>query len=136
MPVFQVKYKLCRTVDDLIKLTIVRDTKIMDSHKFTDDEVAEFKDAFELFDKTGTGIIPYSECANLARCFGYDPLESTVRQLLGGGEETPASKEDMENKSISFEDYLPVLWGIANSPAPGNLEDFLECLKVYCPSST
>ena len=103
----------------------------MNSHKFTDDEVAEFKDAFELFDKTGTGIIPYSECANLARCFGYDPLESTVRQLLGGGEETPASKEDMENKSISFEDYLPVLWGIANSPAPGNLEDFLECLKVY-----
>ena len=103
----------------------------MDSHKFTDDEVAEFKDAFELFDKTGTGIIPYSECANLARCFGYDPLESTVRQLLGGGEETPASKEDMENKSISFEDYLPVLWGIANSPAPGNLEDFLECLKVF-----
>ena len=103
----------------------------MDSHKFTDDEVAEFKDAFELFDKTGTGIIPYSECANLARCFGYDPLESTVRQLLGGGEETPASKEDMENKSISFEDYLPILWGIANSPAPGNLEDFLECLKVF-----
>ena len=71
----------------------------MDSHKFTDDEVAEFKDAFELFDKTGTGIIPYSECANLARCFGYDPLESTVRQLLGGGEETPATKEDMENKN-------------------------------------
>ena len=100
-------------------------------HKFTKDEVAEFADAFELFDKTGTGIIPYYECANLARCFGYDPFDSHVRILLGGGnEDKPATKEDMETKSISFEDYLPVLWGISQQPAPGNHEDFMECLKV------
>ena len=94
-------------------------------HKFTTDEVAEFKDAFELFDATGTGIIPYSECANLARCFGFDPLESTVATLLG------ASKSDMASKSIAFDDYLPILWGISQQPAAGNREEFLECLKVY-----
>ena len=100
-------------------------------HNFTEDEIAEFKDAFELFDKTGTGIIPYSECANLARCFGYDPLDSHVRVLLGGGDEDkPATKAEMESKSISFEDYLPILWGISKTPAPGNHEDFMECLKV------
>ena len=101
------------------------------THNFTEEEVAEFKDAFELFDKTGTGIIPYSECANLARCFGYDPLDSHVRVLLGGGDEDkPATKADMESKSISFEDYLQILWGISQTPAPGNHEDFMECLKV------
>ena len=100
-------------------------------HKFTDDEVAEFQDAFELFDKTGEGIIPYFECANLARCFGYDPLDSQVRILLGGGDEDkPATKEDMQTKSISFQDYLPILWAISQQPAPGNREDFMECLKV------
>ena len=94
-------------------------------HKFTANEIAEFKDAFELFDTTGTGIIPYSECANLARCFGFDPLGYDVSNLLG------ASKSDMASKSISFDDYLPILWGITQLPTPGNREDFLECLKVH-----
>ena len=39
----------------------------------------EFKDAFELFDKTGQGLIKYNECANFARCFGYNPAEYTVQ---------------------------------------------------------
>ena len=41
--------------------------------------ISEFKDAFELFDRTGEGIIAYDQCANLARCFGYNPSEYTVR---------------------------------------------------------
>ena len=103
----------------------------LSEHKKTVPKVAELKDAFELFDKTGTGIIPYSECANLARCFGYDPLESTVQQLLG------ATKEEMETKSIAFDDYLNILWGISQAgAAPGNHEDFMECLKVSSSNGT
>ena len=91
----------------------------------------EFKDAFELFDRTGEGIIPYSECAALARCFGYNPLDSHVRVLLGGGdEENPATATDMMTKSISFEDFLPILWAISQADEPGAYEDFLEGLKV------
>ena len=37
----------------------------------------------------------------------------------------------METKSIAFDDYLNILWGISQAgAAPGNHEDFMECLKV------
>ena len=57
-------------------------------------ENSEFKDAVELFDPSGDNIIPWSEVANFARAFGYNPLDSHVRILLGGGDEDhPASKD-------------------------------------------
>ena len=44
-------------------------------------------------------MIPWKEAANVARCFGFNPLDSYVRVLLNGGdEENPASKADMETK--------------------------------------
>ena len=66
------------------------------SAEFTKDQIAAFKDAFEvsqsenrtfqpmrinfkLFDTSGKGMIAWSEAANLARCFGYNPLDSYMR---------------------------------------------------------
>jgi len=91
----------------------------------------EFKDGFELFDMTGEGIIPWSQCANVARCFGFNPLEEQVKLLLAGGdEENMPKKEDMATKSIHFDDFLGILWGIATANTPGSYEDFYEGLKV------
>lgn len=41
------------------------------------------------------------------------------------------TKEDMATKSISFDDFLPILWGVATSKDPGSFEDFMEGLKVF-----
>ena len=64
------------------------------SAEFTKEQIAAFKDAFEvsqsenqtflpmkfqLFDTSGKGMIAWSEAANLARCFGYNPLDSYMR---------------------------------------------------------
>jgi len=102
------------------------------AHEFTEEQIAEFKDAFELFDKTGQGLIKYNECANFARCFGYNPAEYTIQVLLAGGdEENLPSSEEMASKSLPFEDFLPLLWAISHTPDPGSYEDFLEGLKVF-----
>ena len=139
-----------------------QDTQITQkAHGFSDEEIEglylfifiyfnsiclEFQDAFELFDTTGDGIIKYSQVADLARCFGYDPLDSEVAILLSGDPERPIKKSEMESKSISFEDYLPILWAIAQMKEPGlqyynqynlmfyilgTMEDFFEALKVF-----
>ena len=117
------------------------------AHEFTEDQIdgkyhkrdmkinfinSEFKDAFELFDKTGEGMIQYCECAPLARCFGFNPTDTSVSILLGGGDEdNQPTKAEMQEKSISFDDFLPILWAIANSSDPGTYEDFFEGLKVF-----
>jgi len=51
--------------------------------------------------------------------------------LAGGDEENLPSKDDMKNKSISFDDFMPILWAVANSADPGSFEDFMEGLKVF-----
>ena len=57
--------------------------------------------------------------------------------LLVGSEEDEdqPTKADMESKSISFDDFLPVLWALATSKDPGSYEDFFEGLKVPPGSS-
>ena len=37
----------------------------------------------------------------------------------------------MANKSLSLEDYLPILWAISTANDPGTYEDFVEGLKVF-----
>merc|ERR1712149_164676 len=107
-------------------------TKIEMAHEFTEEQIEEFKDAFELFDRTGEGIIGYNQCCDVARCFGFNPTQFGVKLLLAGGdEENLPTKEDMENKSISFDDFMPILWGVASAADPGTFEDFMEGLKVF-----
>ncbi|CAG5111116.1 Oidioi.mRNA.OKI2018_I69.chr2.g5450.t1.cds [Oikopleura dioica] len=104
--------------------------------EFTEDQIAAFRDAFELFDRTGAGTIAYKECSSLARCFGYSPTDAFVKNLLSGGDgitelENELSNKDMEEKMITLDEFLPHLWNISQAPDPGNYEDFYEGLKVF-----
>ena len=49
---------------------------------FIQKNILEFKDAFELFDRTGDGIIGYDQCVDVARCFGYNPTEYGLKGKL------------------------------------------------------
>ena len=52
--------------------------------------------------------------------------------LLGGGdEENIPSNKDMEEKTITLDDFLPILWTISQAADPGSYEDFFEGLKVF-----
>merc|ERR1712050_159575 len=100
--------------------------------EFTEDQVEAFRDAFELFDRTGEGKIVWQECSSLARCFGYNPTNAYVQLLLGGGdEEKMPTKDQMATETITLDDFLGILWGIATANTPGSYEDFYEGLKVF-----
>ena len=95
-----------------------------------------FKDAFELFDRTGEGKIAWKDCASLARCFGYNPTNAFVLNLLSTGNpeeepELPLTKQELEGNFVTLDEFLPHLWIVSQAPDPGSYEDFFEGLKVF-----
>lgn len=44
---------------------------------------AEFKEAFQLFDRTGDGKILYSQCGDVMRALGQNPTNAEVMKVLG-----------------------------------------------------
>lgn len=43
----------------------------------------EFKEAFLLFDRTGEGKITYSQCGDVIRALGQNPVNAEVLKVLG-----------------------------------------------------
>lgn len=44
---------------------------------------SEFKEAFLLFDRTGDGKISYSQCGDVMRALGQNPVNAEVLKVLG-----------------------------------------------------
>ena len=100
--------------------------------EFTKEQIAAFRDAFELFDRSGgQGLVQWTECANLSRCFGYNPTNKYVLELLGGDELETMTHAQLKEKTIGLDDFLPHLWTISQAPDPGCYEEFYEGLKVF-----
>lgn len=56
----------------------------------------EFKEAFLLFDRTGDGKISYSQCGDVMRALGQNPVNAEVLKVLGN------PKADGEWKQYGF----------------------------------
>ncbi|RXM30008.1 Myosin light chain 1, skeletal muscle isoform [Acipenser ruthenus] len=93
---------------------------------FSADEIADFKEAFLLFDRTGESKITYGQVADVMRALGQNPTNKDVNKILGN-----PSADDMSNKKIEFEQFLPMLQTVANSTDKGGYEDFVEGLRVF-----
>lgn len=48
----------------------------------TEEQMAEYKEAFSLFDKSGTGVISSRELGNLMKSLGQTPTEAELRDLV------------------------------------------------------
>uniref|UniRef100_W5MB26 Myosin, light polypeptide 3, skeletal muscle n=1 Tax=Lepisosteus oculatus TaxID=7918 RepID=W5MB26_LEPOC len=93
---------------------------------FSADEIADFKEAFLLFDRTGNSKIAYNQVADVMRALGQNPTNKDVNKILGNP--TP---EEMNAKAIDFDQFLPMLQTVANSKDKGGYEDYVEGLRVF-----
>uniref|UniRef100_A0A8W8P2K7 EF-hand domain-containing protein n=1 Tax=Magallana gigas TaxID=29159 RepID=A0A8W8P2K7_MAGGI len=48
----------------------------------TDEQIAEFKEAFSLFDKDGDGTITTSELGTVMRSLGQNPTEAELQDMI------------------------------------------------------
>ncbi|KAM8864084.1 myosin light polypeptide 6 isoform 3-T3 [Spinachia spinachia] len=86
----------------------------------------EFKEAFLLFDRTGDGKISYSQCGDVMRALGQNPVNAEVLKVLGN-----PKAEEMNLKMLDFEQFLPMFQAIAKNKDQGSMEDFVEGLRVF-----
>jgi len=93
---------------------------------FTETQLQEMKDGFDLFDTFSEGTITYAQVGDVLRAFGQDPSNADVVQVLGN-----PKKEEMTVKKMTFEEFLPVMSQMQKTLKPGCLEDFVEGLRIF-----
>ena len=95
---------------------------------FTEDQTTEFKEAFQLFDRTGDGKILYSHSGDVMRALGQNPTDAKVLKVLGN-----SKRDEMSVKVLDFEHFLPMLQTVAKNKDQGTNEDYVEglCLLTW-----
>ena len=93
---------------------------------FSDDQKAEFREAFSLFDRTGDEKIFLAQAGDVFRALGQNPTNTEVAKVLGN-----PTIDDLNVKRLSFDEFLPMFQSIAKSNDQGSYEDFVEGLRVF-----
>lgn len=87
---------------------------------YTDDEMAEFRDAFTLFDREGKNTIESEQIKDVLRSMGLNPVGSDIQKI----------ERDFKGKKVSFEEWLALYDEEKDKPEPVK-EDFIEGFKVF-----
>eukprot|EP00795_Rhopilema_esculentum_P006679 gene6679-12236_t len=90
--------------------------------QLTDDQIAEFKEAFSLFDKDGDGCITTKELGTVMRNLGQNPTESELQDMIN---EVDADG----NGEIDFPEFLNMM--ARKMKETDSEEEIREAFRVF-----
>ena len=80
------------------------------------EQIAEFKEVFQIFDTDGNGTICEQELGIVLRALGQSPTDEEVKELLGEADQN-------ENGVIEFNEFLMIMITLMNNPNNGMLSE-------------
>ena len=90
------------------------------SNLFGPDQLAEFREAFTLFDKAETGSIAERDVGTVMRAAGANPGETDVINMI----------QEYGDGGINFEAFCKMMSTLL-SATPDSEEEIIECFKVF-----
>ena len=90
--------------------------------RYTDEQIAEFKEAFALFDKDGDGTITTKELGTVMRSLGQNPTEAELQDMIN---EVDADG----NGTIDFPEFLNLM--ARKMKDTDSEEELKEAFKVF-----
>ena len=95
--------------------------------KLTDDQVAEFKEAFSLFDRDGDGTITKQELAEMLLAIGMPSEPEEISMVMAQGDQSG-------NEVIDFPEYLDFMARLIFQSDQEQV--FREVFEVFDPDGT
>lgn len=90
--------------------------------KLTDEQVLEFKEAFQAFDKKGTGSISVKEIGVVLRTLGLNPSEDEIGEII----------EEVDKDHSGTIDFIEFLGLLKNLSKEGSNKDvLLSAFKIF-----
>lgn len=91
--------------------------------KLTQDQIAEFKEAFSLFDKAGKGTVPTKDLGIVMRSLGFNPTEAELQDMMN-------QVDVNKTGTMNFDEFLNLMAqrGYDNN---GTEEEILEAFRIF-----
>ncbi|KAG9125279.1 SCF ubiquitin ligase complex subunit cdc4 [Ceratobasidium sp. 392] len=88
--------------------------------RFAHMQVHEYKEAFALFDKRGTGFVPREQIGDLLRALGQNPTQGEVAELASNAP-----------REVDYKTFLAILNRPDGFKPAGTPEEFIRGFQVF-----
>ena len=93
-----------------------------ENQALSEDEIAEYQEAFMIYDTKGDGMIPANLVGEVIRALGHNPTEAEVKRLV--------HTQDASER-VSFETFLPILQAVSSKKVTETPSEFVDFLKLF-----
>lgn len=90
--------------------------------QLTDEQIEDFREAFGLFDRDGTGSISVDELRAVLRSLGKNPTESELREMI-------REVDEDDSGTIEFPEFLTMM--VRKVKAPDTQDELVNAFRVF-----